>query len=147
LPAPGISRFLAGTPPVLSIAALEAGVESFDGVDLDLLWQKSISLFQLFAALVEERCAGFGLECISPADPAERGSHISYRHPHAFEICQALIDAGVIGDFRAPDVVRFGLTPLYLSHADIWRAVDRLAEILSTESWRDPRFAVRGKVT
>jgi kynureninase len=147
IPAAGISRFLAGTPPVLSLAALEAGVESFGGVDMEMLWSKSISLFDLFARLVEERCGGFGLQCISPADPDLRGSHISYSHSNAFEICQALIDAGVIGDFRAPDVVRFGLTPLYLSHADIWEGVDRLVRILEHETWRDPRFAVRGKVT
>ncbi|HWH22424.1 MAG TPA: kynureninase, partial [Allosphingosinicella sp.] len=147
VPAPGISRFLAGTPPILSLSALEAGVQSFDGVDIDALWSKSVALFDLFAELVEQRCGGFGLECISSRDPAQRGSHISYRHPHAFEICQALIDAGVIGDFRSPDVVRFGLTPLYLGFADIWEAVDRLKRILETESWRDPRFAVRGKVT
>ncbi len=102
VPAPGISRFLAGTPPILSLAALESGVESFEGADMDAVWAKSIALFDLFAELVEERCAGFGLECISPLDPDRRGSHISYRHPHAFEICQALIAAQVIGDFRAP---------------------------------------------
>jgi kynureninase len=147
VPAKGISRFLAGTPPMLSMAALEAGVESFQGVDMQALWGKSVALFDLFASLVDERCPGSGLECISPRDPELRGSHISYRHPHAFEICQALIDAGVIGDFRAPDVVRFGLTPLYLGFADIWEAIDRLAAILGSESWRDPRFAVRGKVT
>jgi len=97
--------------------------------------------------LVEERCSGHALECISPPDPDLRGSHISYRHPHAFELCQALIADGVIGDFRAPDVVRFGITPLYLGYDDIWNAVDRLAGILEKGSWRDPRFAVRGKVT
>ncbi|MFC7498353.1 kynureninase [Enterovirga sp. GCM10030262] len=147
VPAPGISRFLAGTPPMLSLLALESGVESFDGVDMDAAWAKSIALFDLFAALVEECCAGHGLECITPRDPALRGSHISYRHPHAFEICQALIAAEVIGDFRAPDVIRFGLTPLYLGYEDIWTAVERLADILETGRWRDPRFAVRGKVT
>jgi kynureninase len=147
VPAPGISRFLAGTPPILSLATLETGVESFDGVAMEALWEKSVALFDAFRALVEERCAGFGLECISPSDPGARGSHISYRHPHAFELCQALIAAGVIGDFRAPDVVRFGLTPLYLGYADIWEAVDRLRKILESESWREPRFAVRGKVT
>jgi kynureninase len=146
-PAPGIARFLAGTPPILSLAALETGIESFDGVSLDLLWGKSIALFDLFAALVEERCPGFGLICISPPEPTRRGSHISFSHPHAFEICQALIHADVIGDFRAPDVIRFGLTPLYLRYADIWHAVDRLKTILESESWRDPQYRVRGKVT
>jgi kynureninase len=145
VPAPGIARFLAGTPPILSLSALESGVEAFDGVDMDALWAKSVQLFDLFAALAAERCPQ--LHCISPAEPEERGSHISFRHPHAFEICQALIDAGVIGDFRAPDVVRFGLTPLYLGFEDIWQAVDRMHDILTTERWREPRFAVRGKVT
>ena len=146
-PAPGIGRFLVGTPPMLSLLALEMGVEEFAAVDMETAWAKSIALFDLFAALVEERCAGHGLECISPRDPAERGSHISYRHPHAFEICQALIADEVIGDFRAPDVVRFGLTPLYLGYEDIWIAVDRLAGILESGRWKEPRFAVRGKVT
>jgi kynureninase len=146
-PGAGVSRFLAGTPPMLSLSALETGVQSFGGVDMDALWAKSVELFDLFAALVTERCAGHGLECISPLEPENRGSHISYRHEHAFEICQALIAAGVIGDFRAPDVVRFGITPLYLGYEDMWIAVDRLAGILESGSWRDPRFAVRGKVT
>jgi hypothetical protein len=108
-PAPGIARFLVGTPPMLSLLALESGVETFAGADMEQLWAKSIALFDLFAARVAERCPE--LACISPADPERRGSHISFRHPHAFEICQALIADGVIGDFRAPDVIRFGLTP------------------------------------
>jgi kynureninase len=147
VPAPGIARFLAGTPPILSLMALESGIESFDGAEMDSLWAKSAELFDLFARLVEERCGGHGLECISPPDPDQRGSHISYRHEHAFEICRALIAAGVIGDFRAPDVVRFGITPLYLGYEDIWRAVEQLREILDSGGWRDPRFSVRGKVT
>jgi kynureninase len=147
VPAPGVSRFLAGTPPILSLAALETGVEAYAGTEMDALWEKSAALFDLFAALVRERCAGHGLECISPLEPQKRGSHISYAHEHAFEICQALIAAGVIGDFRAPDVIRFGITPLYLGFEDVWTAVERLAAILESGSWRDPRFAVRGKVT
>ncbi|SMF61628.1 kynureninase [Allosphingosinicella indica] len=145
VPAPGIARFLAGTPPVLSLAGLEAGVDAFEGVDLDALWGKSAALFELFAALAAERCPD--LTCISPAERNARGSHISFAHPHAFEICQALIARGVIGDFRAPDVVRFGLTPLYLGFEDVWRAVDIMAEIMGRETWREPRYAVRGKVT
>ena len=147
VPAPGIGRFLAGTPPMLSLLALEAGVETFAGIEMAQVWEKSISLFDLFLALIEQRCAGHGLVCISSPAPERRGSHISFSHPHAFEICQALIAAGVIGDFRAPDVVRFGLTPLYLGFEEIWQAVDRLVTILETGSWREPRFAVRGKVT
>jgi kynureninase len=144
-PAPGIARFLAGTPPILSLAALESGVESFAGAGMDALWAKSIALFDLFAGRAAERCPE--LECISPREPDRRGSHISFAHPHAFEICQALIADGVIGDFRAPDVIRFGLTPLYLGYEEVWRAVERMAAILESGRWRDARFAIRGKVT
>jgi kynureninase len=144
-PAPGIDRFLAGTPPILSLAALESGVESFAGTDMEAIWTKSVRLFDLFAALAEAHCPS--LACISPPDPTKRGSHISFRHPHAFEICQALIADKVIGDFRAPDVVRFGLTPLYLGFEDVWEAVQRMRSILDTGRWRDPRFVVRGRVT
>ncbi len=145
VPARGIDRFLAGTPPILSLAALESGLDAFAGVSMERLWAKSVALFDLFLALAEARCPQ--LHCVSPRDPAQRGSHISFAHPHAFEICQALIADGVIGDFRTPDVVRFGLTPLYLGFEDIWQAADRIARVLDTQSWRDPRFAVRGKVT
>ncbi|HEX8580202.1 MAG TPA: kynureninase [Allosphingosinicella sp.] len=145
VPAPGIARFLAGTAPILSLSALESGIDAFDGVEMEALWAKSVQLFDLFAALAAEHCPE--LACISPAEPEKRGSHISFRHPHAFEICQALIADGVIGDFRAPDVIRFGLTPLYLGFEDIWQAVEKMRDILSTERWRAPRFAVRGKVT
>ena len=144
-PAPGIDRFLAGTPPMLSLAALESGVESFAGADMAALWTKSIALFDLFARLAAEHCGE--LDCISPREPERRGSHISFRHPNAFEQCQALIADGVVGDFRAPDVIRFGLTPLYLGFEDIWQAVERIRAVLDSGRWRDPRFALRGKVT
>ncbi|HEV2817772.1 MAG TPA: kynureninase [Allosphingosinicella sp.] len=144
-PAAGIDRMLAGTPPILSLAALECGIDAFDGVTVERLWSKANALFDVFHALMEQRCPA--LRCITPRAPEQRGSHISFRHPHAFEICQALIDADVIGDFRAPDVIRFGLTPLYLGFEDLWQAIDRLAGIMESESWREPRFAVRGKVT
>lgn len=144
-PAPGIDRFLAGTPPMLSLAGLESGVESFEGAKMEQVWAKSIALFDLFAGLVEADCPE--LTCISPTDPERRGSHISFRHPNAFELCQALIADGVIGDFRAPDVVRFGLTPLYLGYEDVRRAVERIRTILDSGRWRDPRYSVRGKVT
>jgi kynureninase len=144
-PAPGVTRFLAGTPPILGIAALEAGLDTFEGVTMERLWRKSINLFDIFHRQMEALCPQ--LPCITPRAPEQRGSHISFRHPHAFELCQALIAVGVIGDFRAPDVIRFGITPLYLGAEDIVRAVDILAEILREETWRDPRFAVRSKVT
>ncbi|MGQ0559974.1 MAG: kynureninase [Sphingosinicella sp.] len=145
LPARGIDRFLAGTPPILGIAALECGIAGFDGVTIDQLWQKSTALFEFFHAAASERCPE--LECITPLEAERRGSHISFRHPHAFEFCQALIAEGVIGDFRAPDVIRFGLAPLYLGFEELWLATERIADIFASGRWREPRFAVRGKVT
>jgi kynureninase len=144
-PATGVSRFLAGTPPILSMAGLEAGVETFAGCDMDQIWAKSAALFELFASLAEERCPE--LECITPSGASQRGSHIAFRHPSAGQLCQALIEVGTIGDFRAPDVIRFGLTPLYLRFADVWHAVEQCASILHTERWREDRFQVRAKVT
>lgn len=144
-PGPGMARFLAGTPPILAMSALESGLATFDGVDMDALWAKSVALFDLLHDEAAARCPE--LVCVSPRAAAARGSHISFRHPHAFEICQALIARGVIGDFRAPDIIRFGLTPLYLGHDDIVRAVEIMADILDSGSWRDPAYAVRGKVT
>ncbi|HEY5713300.1 MAG TPA: kynureninase [Allosphingosinicella sp.] len=144
-PAAGIDRFLAGTPAILNMIALESGIEAFEGVTMERLWTKSRAMFDVFHALMEQRCPE--LVCITPRGEDARGSHISFAHPHAFEICQALIADEVIGDFRAPDVIRFGLTPLYLRFEDIWIGIDRLARIMESETWRDPRFAVRGKVT
>lgn len=145
VPAPGIDRFLAGTPPILSLAALECGIDTFEGVSMEAVWEKSMSLFDTFERLMNARCPE--LVCISPRVSSRRGSHISFRHPHAFEICQALIDAGVIGDFRAPDVIRFGLTPLYLRYEDVWTAVERCAAIVNSRGWDQPRFRARKKVT
>lgn len=145
VPAPGIDRFLAGTPPILSLAALECGIDGFDGVSMQALWTKSIRLFELFKHLMAERCPE--LVCVSPSDADRRGSHISFRHPQAFEICQALIDASVIGDFRAPDIVRFGLAPLYIRFEDVWTAVERCAEIVDSRGWDRPQFSARQKVT
>lgn len=144
-PASGMARFLCGTPPVLSLLALETGVATFAGTDMQALFAKSAQLFDLFAARAAERCPALTL--VSPRDPAQRGSQISFAHPHAYELCQALIAARVVGDFRAPDILRFGLTPLYTGFEDIWTAVDRLAPILDEETWREPRFAQRAKVT
>jgi len=145
VPAAGIERFLAGTPPILGMAALEAGLDTFEDVTMERLWSKSVALFDIFHRLMEQDCPD--MACISPRWHEKRGSHIAFRHPHAFEICQALIAAGVIGDFRAPDVIRFGITPLYLGAEDIVQAVETCVRILDEETWREPRFAVRGKVT
>jgi len=144
-PAPGIDRLRIGTPPMLSLLALECGVDAFLSADQTMLWDKSAALFDMLAGLVAERCRDLTL--VTPRDPSRRGSHASFAHPHAWSINAALIERGVIGDFRTPDILRFGLTPLYTSFEDIWRAVDTLAEIMATDDWREPRFAARTTVT
>ncbi len=144
-PAADISRFQCGTPSILAIAALEEGIAQFDGVDWNALVAKSRALGDACIALVEARCPGMAL--ISPRDATARGSHISFRHPDAYAICQALIDRGVIGDFRAPDALRLGFAPLYVGFVDLWRAVDILADVLATRSWDAPRYHARNAVT
>ena len=146
-PADGIARFLCGTPPMLSLLALECGIDGFDGVDMGALAEKGQRLASLFIELVEDRCAGQGLTLLTPRDPAARGSHVSFAHEHAWPIMQALIERGVIGDFRAPDALRCGFTPLYVGFGDVWRAVEILRDILITGAWREPRFQVRSRVT
>ncbi|MGJ3649983.1 kynureninase [Sphingomonas sp. GlSt437] len=142
-PAPGIRRWLAGTPVITAMAALESGVDVMLSADMALIEAKSAALFRAMAAIGD----ALGLECVSPRDPAQRGSHIAFRHPHAYALCQALIAEGVIGDFRDPDIVRFGLTPLYLRFEDIARAGMILADILADRRYLRPDFAERRAVT
>jgi kynureninase len=144
-PAPGIERFLAGTPPMLSLLALEAGVDLMLAADRDALWTKSQALFDFLGQLMATRCPE--LQPITPARADLRGSHASFAHPNAWPINRALIDAGVIGDFRAPDVLRLGLTPLYLGFADIWHAVDRLATIMGEGRWQRSEYSAPTRVT
>ena len=144
-PDTGIGRMRVGTPPILSLIALEAALGAFDGVDMQVLRTKSISLSELFRDEVERRCPDLVLA--SPRDPHARGSQVSFRFEHGYALMQALIARGVIGDFRAPDIVRFGFTPLYLSHADVIAACDILEEIVATRAWERPEFHKRAKVT
>jgi kynureninase len=146
-PAVGIARFLCGTPPILAVAALESGVDLHLRVDMQQVAMKSRALCELFIDLVAARCASYGVTLVGPPRGAPRGSHVSFRHPDGYAIMQALIARGVIGDFRAPDVMRFGLTPLYLRFADIAAAVDVLEEVLRTDAWRAPEYQVRQAVT
>jgi len=146
-PADGIQRFLCGTPPVLGLTALEVGVDIALEADMADLARKSAALWNLFAARIDVRLAGYGFELISPRDPAARGSHISLSHPEGYRIMQALIARGVIGDFRDPDVLRFGLTPLYLGHEDVWRAVEILHSVMRDEAWRKQAERAPGRVT
>ena len=151
-PARGIARLVCGTPPVLSLAALECGVDTVLAAEsaggLAAIRDKSSAQTDLFITLVEDRCAGHGLTLASPRERSERGSQASFAHPtHGYEIMQALIARGVIGDFRAPDILRFGFTPLYTRFTDVWDAVDRLRTVLESGEWREPRFSVRAAVT
>ena len=161
-PAPGIARYLCGTPPVLSLAALECGVDTvlaarpFGG--MAALREKSVALTELFAALVDERCRGTGLAVVSPRDAARRGSQVCLAHDDGsgasggYAIVQALIARGVIGDFRAgdertPDILRFGFTPLYTRFVDAWDAVEQLRQVMASGEWREARFNRRSAVT
>ena len=146
-PAPGLARFLCGTPPILAMTALEAGIDLFLEADMATVEEKSRALCSLFIELVEGHCAGFGLELATPREPARRGSQVSFAHPEGYAIMQALIASGVIGDFRAPDILRFGFTPLYTRYEDAWNAVEILRGILATRGWDKPEFKVRQAVT
>jgi kynureninase len=146
-PAPGILRNQCGTQPILSLAALDAALDVWDHVDMAKVRAKSEALCQAFISLAEARCAGFGVSLAGPRDMAERGSHVSLRHPEAYAVMQALIAAGVVGDFRAPDLMRFGFAPLYNRFVDAWDAVDRMADIMARRAWDDPRFLARKAVT
>ena len=146
-PAAGVRRFLSGTPPILSLAALEEGLRSFDGVDLEQVRRKSEALGDLFLRLVDERLGEFGVEAASPRDGRERGSQVSLRHPEGYPLVQALADRGVVGDFREPDLLRFGFTPLYVRYQDVRDAVEHLREVFLREEHRDPRFHRRNPVT
>ena len=143
-PAAGIARFLAGTPPIIAMAALAAGLATFDGATMREIEAKAASLTDFFIACVEARCPS--LELASPREAAKRGSHVSFRHPQAYAVMQALIAGKVIGDVRMPDLIRFGFAPLYNCHQDAFRAAERLGEILDGELWDDPRYLARAKV-
>ena len=142
-PAAGMKRWLTGTPSVLGLAALESGLKLWEAIELALIEAKSAALWEIFHAAG----TAAGLECVTSSEPPNRGSHISFRHPHAYEIVQAMIARGVIGDFRDPDILRFGLTPMTLSHMDVWNAGNMMRDIIDSGAWQSPEFAVRSIVT
>jgi kynureninase len=146
-PAAGITRFLAGTPPILSMKALEAAVDLFLEIDQQALRAKSVALTDAFIDLVDRRCAEWGLEVASPRDASARGSQVSLRHLEGYPIMQALIARGVIGDFRAPDLLRFGFAPLYVRFIDVWYAVETLGAVMAERLWDQPAFRQRATVT
>jgi kynureninase len=144
-PAGGIARMAVGTPPVLGLSALDAALDVWDDVDLDVVARKSAALSELFIREVERQCKGLTLA--SPRDPRARGSQVSFRCDEGYAVMQALIAQGVIGDFRAPDLIRFGFTPLYTRYRDVADAAAILGRVLREELWRNPAHAVRAKVT
>ena len=144
-PGAGIERMRVGTPPVLQLAALEAALDVWDGIDIADVRARSLVLTAAFIAGVEAACPDLVLA--TPRDGAMRGSQVSFRHPDAYAIMQALVSRGVIGDFRAPDILRFGFTPLFIGEAEVSGAVTILADIMATRAWDRPDFKVRSRVT
>ncbi|MGD9919357.1 MAG: kynureninase [Paenirhodobacter sp.] len=144
-PAPGVARMRVGTPPVIQLAALEAALELWEGVEMAEIRAASLVLADRFIAAVEAACPA--LRLVTPRDPAQRGSQVSFAHPEGYAIMQALIARGVIGDFRAPDILRFGITPLYIGAAEIDRAAAILAEVMAGRLWDAPEYRARARVT
>jgi len=146
-PAPGMARLLCGTPPILSLAALECGVETVARAGIARLRRKSVALTDLFVRLVEQECGGFGFTLASPREAERRGSQVSLRHPEGQAIVRALIARGVVGDFRTPDILRFGFAPAYLRFTDAWDAVAALRGVMENHEWQRPEHQARGRVT
>jgi kynureninase len=144
-PAPDIARFLSGTPAILGLLALESGVDLMLEADAEARWEKSVRLHDLFATRIAAFCPD--LERVTSEKAAQRGSHIAFRHPNALAIVRALIAHDVIGDFRTPDIARFGLTPLTLRYEDVWKATEVISRVMAGGAWRDPRFQSGGPVT
>ncbi|WP_024587933.1 kynureninase [Aliihoeflea sp. 2WW] len=144
-PAKGVERMRVGTPPIVALAALDAALDAWDGVTMEAVRTRSIGLSERFIREVEARCPE--LELASPRDPQARGSQVSFRFHEGYAGMQALIAKGVIGDFRAPDIMRFGFTPLYLSEDDVVRAAEILGEIMRDRLWDTPEHKTRSKVT
>jgi kynureninase len=146
-PAAGIKRAICGTPSVIAMSILDASLDLLLEAGMERIRAKSQKLMDLFAELIDTRCGDIGMTLISPREHARRGSHLSYSHPHGYELTQALRQRRVVPDFRAPDLIRLGFTPLTMSHADVWDAVDRLAAIWREGAWRDPKHAIKAAVT
>jgi kynureninase len=144
-PGRGIERMRVGTPPVLQMAVLEAALDVWEGVDMQALRAESVALQEQFIAEIEKRVPQ--LELASPRDPERRGSQVSFRFEHGYAAMQALISLDVIGDFRAPDIMRFGFTPLYLDASDVSLAVDRIDKVMRDRLWDQPQFKARQRVT
>jgi kynureninase len=146
-PSATIERARIGTPPLLSMLALDAALDAFGGVDMAAIRTKSLALTDLVIMYADSELAGCEVSVVTPRAHERRGSQVALRMPHAYEVCQALIARGVIGDFRAPDLLRLGFAPLYLRYADVWDALVALRAVLTEGEFRRPEFAVRSAVT
>ena len=144
-PAKSTERMRVGTPAILQLSVLDHALSVWDGVDMEAVRVASIALSERFIREVEARCPDVTLA--SPRDPMVRGSQVSFAFQHGYAAMQALIDRGVIGDFRAPDIMRFGFTPLYLEESDVVAATTVFEDVMKNELWRDPKYNVRSKVT
>ena len=146
-PDPGIARMLTGTASQLGLIALETALSVFDEVDMAQLQAKGRALGDLFIRLVDQELAGHGFGLASPRDGVRRGSQVSLTHPEGYAIMQAVIERGAVGDFRAPDILRFGFAGLYVTYADIWDAVAVLRSVMDGRLWDQPRYKARKAVT
>ncbi|MEO8100882.1 MAG: kynureninase [Betaproteobacteria bacterium] len=147
VPAPGITRLQCGTPPMLAMIALESGLATFAGLSMSDLRRKSLALSDLFWSLMDASCEEFGFVCVSPHEHASRASQLAFAHDDAHAIMQAIIARGVIGDFRQPNLLRFGFTPLYLRHTDVWDAVNVIRDVMQSGAWKEDRYLQRNIVT
>ena len=146
-PANNINKFICGTPSILSYKAVESALDIFDEISLEQVREKSIQLSELFIKLIQQECGDFGFELFSPIDAALRGSQISYKHENAYPIMQSLISRGIIGDYREPNILRFGISPLYMRHEDVWSAIICLKNIMQSNEWDSSNFKIRNYVT
>ena len=147
MPAAGVDRFLCGTHSAIAMAALDCGLDTFENISIHSIREKSLALSDLFWQLMDEHCAQFGFACVSPREHTRRASHLSYAHPQGYAIMQALIARNVIGDFRQPNLLRFGFTPLYTRYVDIWDAVATIRAVMLGEHWKSAEYQTKNAVT
>ena len=146
-PANDICKYICGTPPIIAYKAIESGLTVFEQVSMNVVREKSIKLSEMFIQLMQQECIKFGFELFSPRNAEQRGSQVSFTHGNGFSIMQTLISRSVVGDFRQPNILRFGFSPLYMRFEDVWDAVICLREIMQTKEWQSEQFNKRGYVT
>ena len=146
-PANDIRKYICGTPPIIAYKAIESGLSVFEQVSMNMIRKKSIQLSEMFIQLMLQECIKFGFKLISPRNAEQRGSQVSFTHGNGFSIMQTLISHSVVGDFRQPNILRFGFSPLYMRFKDVWDAVICLREIMQTKEWQSEQFNKRGYVT